>query len=55
MLVKMRVFDENQQETVYFQTAINAQALIEIAKDREAFMREKGGGFKSEAQHLAGY
>ncbi|WP_059933700.1 MULTISPECIES: hypothetical protein [unclassified Burkholderia] len=45
MLVKMRVFDESQKETIRFQTAIDAPALIAIAKDREAFVREKGKAF----------
>ncbi|CAB3775295.1 hypothetical protein [Paraburkholderia humisilvae] len=42
MLVKMRVFDENQQVTIHYQTTINASALIQVAKPREATMREKG-------------
>ncbi|WP_199545020.1 hypothetical protein [Paraburkholderia kururiensis] len=45
MLVTMRVFDEQQQETIRYQTSINALALIETAKDREAFVREKGKAF----------
>lgn len=45
MLVKMRVFDENQQVTIHYQTAINASALIQVAKPREATMLEKGKEF----------
>ncbi len=45
MLIGMRVFDENQQETVHFQPEINAEAMISIAKERETWVREKGRSF----------
>lgn len=45
MLVNVRVFDENQNKTIHFQTEINAEAMILIAKDREALVREKGRSF----------
>lgn len=45
MLVKMRVFDENQQVTIHYQTEINASALIDIGRPRLAVAREKGKTF----------
>jgi len=45
MLIKMRVFDEVQQETVRYQTEINASALIQIAEPRKTMVREKGREF----------
>lgn len=45
MLVKMRVFDESQEEVVYYQTEINASGLVQVAKEREPMMREKGKAF----------
>ncbi|MFC0269631.1 hypothetical protein [Kushneria aurantia] len=42
MLIKVRVFDEKQEEVVFYQTEINADAMIKIAEPRVGMVQEKG-------------
>jgi hypothetical protein len=45
VLIKVRVFDEAQQEIVYYQNEINLDNLFMVAKSREDMIREKGREF----------
>jgi hypothetical protein len=49
VLIKVRVFDDAQQETIFFQTKINLLALFKIAKKREDTFRDKGWEFTQDA------
>ncbi|MFE0587914.1 MULTISPECIES: hypothetical protein [Pantoea] len=42
MLIKVRVFNESQEEIVYYQTEINPEPMLEIAASRVSMVREKG-------------
>lgn len=45
MLIKMRIFNEFQEEVIFYQTEIDAGAMIKIARSREDMVREKGKAF----------
>lgn len=45
MLINVKVNNVNLETVIEYQTEINAEAMIEFAKEREPLMREKGKTF----------
>ncbi|CNI57063.1 hypothetical protein [Yersinia ruckeri] len=53
MLIKIRVFNELQEEVIFYQTEIDPVAMIDIARSREDMVREKGKAFAQGARAAA--
>ncbi|HBU3503367.1 TPA: hypothetical protein MCW43_004971 [Klebsiella pneumoniae] len=45
MLINVKVNNINLETVIEYQTVVDAEAMIEIAKEREPMMREKGKTF----------